>query len=115
MEDKCVFCRIAAREIPSQIVYEDNDLVAFNDVNPVAPVHILIVPKRHIPGLAALTAGDEQLVGRIALIARKLADERMVSSSGYRLVANQGSDAGQSVPHLHFHLLGGRAMKWPPG
>jgi histidine triad (HIT) family protein len=111
----CIFCRIIKREIPSQIVCEDDLVLAFNDVNPGAPVHVLIVPKKHIPGVNALTDEDRDLVGRIVLVAQKLARERSIAEDGYRVVVNQGANAGQSVGHLHFHLLGGRPMSWPPG
>lgn len=113
--DDCIFCKIARREIPSQIVHEDDEVVAFKDLNPAAPVHVLIVPKRHIPGVDALTESDSCLVGRIALVAQSLAREFGVAEDGYRVVVNQGRSAGQSVGHLHFHLLGGRNLGWPPG
>ena len=112
---ECIFCMIAKHEIPSQVVYEDEEIVAFKDLNPGAPVHILIIPKRHIPGLMALSEEDTALVGRIVLAANHLAEESAIAKSGFRIVTNCGEDAGQSVPHLHFHLLGGRPMGWPPG
>ncbi|MHB0912004.1 MAG: histidine triad nucleotide-binding protein [Armatimonadota bacterium] len=111
----CIFCKVASGEIPAQVVYQDERVLAFRDVNPGAPVHILIVPKRHIPGVMALTESDEGLVGHIVLTAKKLAVENGLSERGFRVVVNSGPDAGQSVPHLHFHLLGGREMSWPPG
>lgn len=112
---ECIFCRIAAGDIPSDVVYRDNEIVAFRDINPQAPVHILVIPAAHITGVESLTEDHEALVGRMVLIARKIAEEEGVAQSGYRLVINQGPEAGQSVDHLHIHLLGGRAMKWPPG
>jgi len=111
----CIFCKIANREIPSRIAYEDDEVVAFHDLNPVAPVHILIIPKRHISGITSLTDEDKNLIGAILLTAGKLAQEHSVAEGGFRVVANHGRNAGQSVPHLHFHLLGGRPMGWPPG
>lgn len=113
--EECIFCKIGRHEIPTQIEYEDDRIIAFKDLNPAAPVHILLIPKRHIPGIAFLTEEDAGLVGDIILVAKKLAEEKGLVERGYRVVVNQGPDAGQSVLHLHFHLLGGRAMDWPPG
>ena len=111
----CIFCRIVQGEIPSDIVYRDDEVVAFRDINPQAPVHILIVPSRHIAELNATSDEDAELLGKLIRVAVKLAAEQGIAESGYRLVMNQGRDAGQSVDHLHLHLLGGRAMAWPPG
>ncbi len=111
----CVFCRIVRREAPADIVYQDDEITAFRDINPQAPVHILIVPRRHIPAVAALGADDGALAGRLMLVARDLAEREGIARSGYRLVVNNGPQAGQSVEHLHLHLLGGRSMRWPPG
>jgi histidine triad (HIT) family protein len=111
---ECVFCRIASGAIPATIVHRDDDLVAFRDLSPQAPVHLLIVPRRHIASLDAAQEGDRDLLGRLLLLARNLAAREGVGG-GYRLVNNCGAQAGQSVPHFHFHLLGGRAMTWPPG
>lgn len=111
----CIFCQIINKEIPANLVYEDKDLLAFRDINPQAPVHILIIPKKHIPGLAELKQKDFTLVAKITEAAQKLAREQNIENSGYRLVANNGSDGGQAVDHLHYHLLGGRKMTWPPG
>jgi len=110
----CLFCKVVRREIPSQIVHETDDLIAFKDIYPQAPVHLLIVPKKHIPGLAYTKAEDAQLLGKIQLAARDLAAQNDIAD-GYRVVTNNGGGAGQSVFHLHYHLLGGRNMKWPPG
>ena len=115
MASDCIFCKVARGEAPAKVVYEDGDLLAFKDINPQAPVHILIIPKRHIPNLAALEAGDEALVGKIHALAKTLAREHSMVQCGFRVVVNSGPDAGESVPHLHFHLLGGRRMGWPPG
>lgn len=110
-----VFERIITREIPAQIVYEDEDILAFRDVNPQAPVHVLIVPKRVVPRVGEAEDGDAMLLGRLILVSRTVAESEDVLNSGYRLVINHGKDAGESVPHLHLHLLGGRALTWPPG
>ena len=115
MTKDCLFCRILAKEIPSKTVYEDEQAVAFEDINPQAPTHILVVPRRHIPSLNEVTAEDAPLVGYLHLVAAKLARERGIAESGYRTVLNNGRGAGQSVFHLHLHLLGGRGMRWPPG
>jgi len=115
MEQECIFCKIARHEIPSQIVYEDEDVVAFKDLNPVAPVHILIIPKKHISGVMAVTDENSDILGKIFLAAKTLASDTGIDKTGFRVVANHGKEAGQSVFHLHFHLLGGRALSWPPG
>lgn len=110
-----LFEKIAAHEIPARIVCETEDFLAFHDVNPQAPVHILIVPKRALPRLAEAQPGDADLLGRMLLASREIAARAGVAEGGYRLVINNGRDAGESVPHLHIHLLGGRALQWPPG
>lgn len=110
----CVFCRIASGEIPSKKAYEDESVVAFYDLEPQAPVHILIIPKEHIASAAEITSENSSIVAHIFEVAAKLAAENNLTN-GYRIVSNVGKDGGQSVPHLHFHLLGGRSMKWPPG
>ena len=110
-----IFEKIANREIPAEIVYEEEDFLAFRDVNPQAPVHVLIVPKHHIPRLAEATAEDAPLLGRMLLASQKIAARLGVRESGYRIVINNGPDAGESVPHLHMHLLGKRSLAWPPG
>jgi histidine triad (HIT) family protein len=115
MTSSCIFCRIAKKELPSELLHEDEQCVAFRDVNPQAPVHWLIVPKRHIARLHDLTQADQSLPGHLLLTARALAERAGVAASGYRLVVNNGDDGGQTVPHLHLHLLAGRAMRWPPG
>ena len=111
----CVFCRIANRSIPAQIVAEEDGLLAFKDLNPQAPTHLLIVPTDHISTLADLTAAHIPLMGRAVQFANRLAREQHLTESGYRVVINCGTGAGQSVWHLHLHLLGGRPMRWPPG
>jgi len=108
MERKdCVFCRIADRDIPSPLLYEDEDIVAFNDLNPQAPVHVLIIPRKHVASVAELANEDIALMGKMLWVAKQLAEELNISESGYRLIANTRADSGQEVPHLHFHLLGG--------
>jgi len=115
MSDECIFCRIANQEISVPLLYNDDLFVAFRDIKPEAPVHILIVPKKHIPDLLHLTDIDADMLGRVCTIAGKLAKEEGIAESGFRVVVNTGAHAGQTVPHLHFHLLGGREMAWPPG
>ena len=110
----CIFCRIISGEINSEKVYEDSQVLAFKDLEPQAPVHILIVPKKHIESTDDLTVNDANLIGHIFLVAAKLAKEYGLNN-GYRIVNNCKEDGGQSVPHLHFHLLGGRKMLWPAG
>jgi len=114
MPNHCLFCRIIRGEIPSKKVYEDEHSFAFEDINPQAPTHVLIIPKRHIVGLKEATAEDAQAIGHSHLVAAKLARERGIED-GYRTVYNVGPKAGQSVFHLHLHLIGGRALSWPPG
>lgn len=111
---ECIFCRIVRDEATARIVYRDEEVTAFHDLHPQAPVHILIVPNRHIVGIAQVEAKDEPLLGRLFSVARRLAEE-MGIVEGYRLVINNGRGAGQSVFHLHVHLLGGRRLGWPPG
>ena len=111
----CIFCEIAAREIPSDIVRESDRLVAFRDTNPQAPTHILIIPKEHVRSISEIEDRHGDLLADVAQAAAQLAEAEGIAGSGWRLVTNVGSDAGQSVLHLHFHLLGGRPMGWPPG
>ena len=112
---ECLFCRIVQRKLPADIVAEDTEVLAFKDVNPQAPTHLLIVPKTHIPTVAALTDANASLMAQTVLMANHLADRSGITQTGYRLVVNCGPQAGQSVAHLHVHLLGGRPMRWPPG
>jgi histidine triad (HIT) family protein len=111
----CIFCRIVAGAIPAKIVYQDDQVMAFEDVNPQAPVHILVIPRRHMPSVGDCDARDAALLGHLALTCAKVAGQKGIVESGYRIVTNTGPHAGQSVFHVHFHLLGGRAMAWPPG
>jgi histidine triad (HIT) family protein len=109
----CLFCRIVRREIPAQIVHEDEQALVFKDVNPQAPTHVLLVPKKHLGSLASSTDADAALLGHLQRLACRIAEQSKLSS--FRLVSNNGSGAGQSVEHLHYHLLAGRPMAWPPG
>jgi histidine triad (HIT) family protein len=111
----CLFCKMIAGQIPTKKVYEDEKTFAFHDINPQAPTHVLIVPKRHIPSLNELGPGDDQIVGELARRAAAIAKERGIAAGGYRTVFNTNRDAGQTVFHIHLHLLGGRSMQWPPG
>jgi histidine triad (HIT) family protein len=111
----CLFCKIIAREIPASVVYEDAAVLAFNDINPQAPTHVLVIPKRHIATLNDLEPGDDQIVGELVRRAAAIAKERGISQAGFRTVFNTNRDAGQTVFHIHLHLLGGRPMQWPPG
>ena len=111
----CLFCKIIEREIPASIVYEDERVLAFNDINPQAPTHVLVVPKRHIATLNDVASGDDQIVGEVIRRAAAIAKERGISAGGFRTVFNTNRDAGQTVFHVHLHLLGGRPMHWPPG
>ena len=115
MAEKTIFKKIIDGEIPADIVHDDELCLAFKDVAPQAPTHVLVIPKKEIPSLAELTAEDQALVGHILLVIKRLADEFGLAAGGYRVVTNCGSDGGQSVNHLHFHLLGGRVLDWPPG
>ncbi len=110
-----IFEKIIAREIPAKVIWEDKDAIAFEDVNPQAPVHVLIVPKKVIPRLSAATEADRALLGKLMGVAGELAKKLEIDKTGYRVVINSGPDAGESVPHLHVHLLGKRALAWPPG
>ncbi len=111
----CLFCKIIAKEIPAQIVYENDHVLAFKDIHPAAPAHALVIPKRHIVGIRDAKPEDAALLGELMLAGRHVAEELGVGESGYRLVVNQGADAGQSVFHMHLHVLGGRPLAWPPG
>jgi len=113
--DECIFCRIIQRRLPARIVFEDDEIVAFEDTHPQAPIHTLIVPRRHLASLKDATPDDAPLLGRLFLVATQLARERDLEPRGYRTVINTGTWAGQSVFHLHLHLLGGRVFHWPPG
>ena len=111
----CLFCRIAAGEIPAKLIYQDEDVLAFHDINPQAPLHALIIPRKHIATINDLQADDAALVGKLFLVAKQIAAEQGYDEDGYRVVMNCGVYAGQSVFHIHLHLLAGRPLKWPPG
>jgi histidine triad (HIT) family protein len=111
----CLFCKIVSREIPSKIVLENDHVVAFEDIRPAAPTHALVIPKKHIVGIRDATPDDAALLGQLLLAAREVGEKLGLGESGYRVVVNQGPNAGQSVFHLHVHVLGGRGMAWPPG
>ena len=115
MADDCIFCKIVQGKLPAKIAFQNDELIAFHDINPAAPTHILIIPRQHIASTAEITDQSGPLVGRMVLAAAQLAREQNIEKSGYRIVTNTGPDAGQSVHHLHLHLLGGRHMAWPPG
>jgi len=110
MAEACIFCRIAAGEVPGDIVYQDKDFLAFRDISPQAPTHVLIIPKTHITSMAELTEGQQGLVGRLIIIAKNLAEKEGIARRGYRLLINCGPDGGQVVSHLHLHLIGGRRL-----
>jgi len=113
--EDCIFCKIARKDIPSTIVYEDDLVTAFRDIAPQAPVHIVLIPKKHISTVLSLTHEDKELIGHMFLVAASLAREQQIAQDGFRLVTNCNRDGGQSVFHLHMHLLGGRSLTWPPG
>ena len=114
-EQDCIFCKIVAGEIPAQLIYEDERAVAFRDINPQAPTHLLVIPREHVATLAEAGAGHESLLGHLLLTAARVAREAGLSGSGFRTVINNGAGAGQSVFHIHVHVLGGRTLSWPPG
>ena len=111
----CLFCKIAAKQIPARILFEDGDLVAFHDVNPVAPTHVLIIPRQHVTSLSDGAPEHAELFGKLLLATSRAASLAGIAEGGYRVVVNSGADAGQSVFHLHVHVLGGRPLAWPPG
>lgn len=115
VSEYCLFCRIIGRQAPGKIVYEDDRVVAIEDAHAQAPIHLLVLPRKHLPSLKEASAEDESLLGRLLTVAAQLARERQLESKGYRTIINTGSFAGQSVFHLHVHVLGGRTFRWPPG
>ena len=112
MDMDCVFCKIAAGEIPSNILYQDEDVIVFPDIKPITPIHLLVVSRKHIPSLSEMTDDETPLIGHMTKVANQLAREHGIAKSGYRLTINSGADSGQIVPHLHMHFMGGRALKW---
>ncbi|AEG16178.1 histidine triad (HIT) protein [Desulfofundulus kuznetsovii DSM 6115] len=115
MVQDCIFCKIVKKEIPAEIVYEDDHVMAFKDIHPAAPVHLLLIPKKHIPTFFDLTDEDVSIIGRVQLAAARVARQLNLEEKGFRLVSNCKEDAGQLIFHIHYHLLGGRALQWPPG
>ena len=115
MPEECIFCKIAAGEIPVKPIYQDEQLIAFADINPAAPVHALVIPRKHLSALSAATAEDRQLLGHAMLTLPKIAEQLGLAADGFRVVLNNGKNGGQTVMHLHWHILGGRYMEWPPG
>lgn len=115
MSDSCIFCKIVSNEVKANIVYRDEQVTAFRDIHPVAPTHILIVPNRHIDSVSTMEPEDEQLMGHIFTVARRLATDEGIAEAGYRMVTNTGANGGQTVFHLHVHLIGGQRMKYPMG
>lgn len=111
----CLFCKIIEKKIPAKIAYEDDQVMAFHDINPQAPLHLLIIPKKHIASINDLQDRDSAVIGYLHLVAKKLAIEYKIEKAGFRLVINNGANAGQAVDHLHLHILGGRKFQWPPG
>lgn len=111
----CIFCRVAKKEVPAKIAFEDDDLVAFEDLHPQAPVHLLLIPKKHISTLDKINAEDQVLLGKLLWAAKEIARKKKIAEPGFRLVLNCNPDGGQLVYHLHMHLMGGRQMHWPPG
>ncbi len=112
---ECIFCKIIDGQIPADLIYQDDSIVAFRDINPHAPTHVLIIPKKHIEKISDLNEEDAELVGKMVLVAKKIAEDEGITESGFRLVFNNNKDAGQEVFHIHLHLLGGRKFSWPPG
>ena len=108
----CIFCKIVNKEIAAEIVYENDKVIAFKDTKPVAPLHLLIIPKKHIPSVNHLSLGDRELIGELFLVAQKMARAKGVAKTGYRLIFNIGKDAGQTIDHLHLHLIGGKKLPW---
>jgi histidine triad (HIT) family protein len=111
----CIFCRIASHQAAARILFEDGECLAFEDLHPKAPVHVLVIPKKHIAGLNADLGGEEPLLGRLLAAAARVAKEKGIDATGFRTVINTNAEAGQTIFHLHLHVMGGRAMKWPPG
>jgi len=113
--DACIFCQVRDGKIPAKKVFEDEQAVAFEDINPQAPTHVLVIPRKHIASLNDLDPADEAIVGHLFSVGRKMAAERGIAATGWRAVINTNRDAGQTVFHIHLHVLGGRSMRWPPG
>ena len=110
MEDNCIFCKIIRGEIPSDVVYEDEEIIAFHDIHPAAPIHVLVIPKKHIPNLTCLEKEDERVIGKIYTVINQIAAREKIAQRGFRVIVNCGEDGGQEVGHLHFHILGGKKL-----
>ena len=115
MSEDCLFCKLISGEIPATEVYRDNDIFAFEDINPIAPTHILVIPIKHLSDIKSANEDDQQLLGKILLIANQIATEKGLAKDGFRYVINTGKNGGQTVYHLHLHIIGGRSLSWPPG
>lgn len=115
MSPECIFCKILSRKLPARIIFDDDRAIAFDDINPQAPVHVLVIPKKHISTTLDLSQEDNVLIGHLFQVANRIAVEKNIAERGFRLIMNTNPEAGQSVYHIHLHLLGGRAMLWPPG
>ncbi|MBL7069466.1 MAG: histidine triad nucleotide-binding protein [Candidatus Omnitrophica bacterium] len=115
MKEDCIFCKIISKSIPSTIVYEDDAVMAFNDINPQAPIHAIVIPKKHIERISDLRPEDSKLISKVISAGNKIAKEKKIADSGYRFIINCNKDAGQAVFHIHMHVIGGRQMGWPPG
>lgn len=115
ISENCIFCKVAERKIPSKIVYEDELVIGFEDISPRAPVHLLVIPKKHIPTMLEVTDTDKDIVFKMLMVANKLAAENKIANNGFRIIINCNSLAGQTVYHLHMHIMGGRLLGWPPG
>lgn len=113
--NECIFCKIVSGEIPCTKVYEDEKVLCFKDINPEAPIHVIMIPKKHIDSPNGISEADSDLIAHIFMVSKSITESLGIDKSGYRIVTNCGEDGGQSVQHIHFHLLGGRKMKWPPG
>ena len=111
----CLFCKIVSGDIPAEIIYRDDQVLAFRDINPRAPIHVLVIPQKHVDSLASVTDEQRDIMGKIMIVSREIAAAEGLSESGYRAVINVGLDGGQTISHLHLHLLGGRTLHWPPG
>lgn len=114
-KEECIFCKIIKKQIPSEMLYEDAKVIVIKDISPQAPVHVIIIPKQHIADLNSLKQDESEIIGHIFIVAKKIAQTLGIAEDGYRIVANCGQQGGQTVQHMHFHLLGGRSLQWPPG
>ncbi len=114
-KEDCIFCKIIKKQIPCDLVYEDDKVIAFNDISPQAPIHVIIIPRQHIEDLNSIKQESSEVIGHIFMVVREIAKKLGVAENGYRIVSNCGEQGGQTVQHIHFHLLGGRMLQWPPG